>query len=147
MKRRAFVAGTVGVGMMTLAGCQGDSDGQPTIDCSTAVREASDGLIQSASVSTLRPENDGPIAQLELLLTGDAVPDGPQEDRLGRVEITNSRDDLLFEIPIEEPTSVQRSYAVAIGPQPQHGQYHLTLQVDGETVDEMELDFTCRYRE
>jgi len=145
MYRRQVLAGVAGTVTAGIAGCQGEAESgdEGTISCSTAVRESGDGDIQEASVGTRRPENGGPIAELQVVLDGDAIPEGPQDDRLGRLEITNSRDEFVHEVPIEEPTSTRRSYAVAIGPQPQHGQYRLALEVDGEPVDEMAIDFTC----
>lgn len=140
------VAGTIATA--GLAGCAGDEDtGSETVECSTAVRESSGGDIQEAAVVTRRPENDGPLAMVEVTLADDAVPDGPQDDRLGRLSITDSRGELVHEIPIEEPTSERRSYDIAIGPQPQHGQYQFTLEVGGEQVDGMAIDFTCRLSE
>ena len=102
-----------------------------------------DGVISEAAVRTRRPENGGPLAELAVSLAEDAIPEAPQDDRLGRIVVTNSRDELVHEVPIEEPTTVRRSYAVAIGPQPQHGQYTVSLDVDGERVDTLAIDFNC----
>lgn len=143
MNRREFVVGAAGAATAGLAGCQTGRGDSATITCSTAVREFGDGDISQASVRTRRPDSGAPLAELAIDLDNEAVPAAPQDRRLGRIEVTDSRDELVAEIPIEEPTSVRRSYAVAIGPQPQHGQYTLALDVGGERVDALAIDFNC----
>ncbi|WP_254280690.1 hypothetical protein [Haloarcula marina] len=144
MNRREFGSAAMGAGTALVAGCQGtSSSNQQTIECNTVVRESSDGQIQQATVTTRRPPDDGPLAELEVILAADAIPEAPQGARHGSIEITDTRGELLYEIPIDDPT--QRSSAIAIGPQPQHGRYRITLQF-GEVVDELQIDFTCRFQ-
>jgi len=89
-----------------VAGCLGDGDSEgQAIECSTVVREFSDSQMQTAGVGIKGGATDNPIAKLEVTLASDAVPDGPQGGRIGRISVTNSRDELVHKIPLEEPTS------------------------------------------